>query len=269
MGKGVGGCTEAMEISWSEPAQQQLAELVNSGASEEAFELLSSHHYPYQVWREMIDEMVYSENDPEKRSMYRHLLAAMLFSRGMEGRYVEPVSDAKVLLQEDLRDPQTSEEWRTAARGKLAAIHEEFGYEPRYLPGSAGRRTDSETLLGVQEARERVSLLVEDEAQEMDLIERTFGDQAAVFPPPGERWEDAAATRTGIPGALIGAVHGGRPFVIRPGSGIDDESLSNVLEASEEGEEGFCLIVMVSEEQPQIDFDWRCDFTDWRELAIR
>lgn len=269
-----------MDAGFPEPKQQQVYELVRAGQNAQALEMITSSRVPYQVWREWIDQMVSEEVDPGARSAYRHLMAGLLFARGRESRNIDPISDAKAILREDMKDSDTLPIWREAARQKTRALQEEFGYQPRFEPGLAGRRDDSDHMHALRSAADAAVLVTIDEEQEMDLIKRSFGSDARIFPkePSGEEieveWSDlAGAARS----PLLEAAKDGKPFIIRPSARLSEAALDGMLNlfgmgSSTSSKPGFCLVIMTADHHLVDSVSSRVhriyDFWDWPERAM-
>lgn len=98
---------------WAELAEVE--QLVAQGDYQAALQIILNSAFSCDKWRAHITAMTQEAEDPDTKSTYRHLLAALYFDQG-------DVDGARFMLEEDLRREQTSAEFKSLSRRKLQEL---------------------------------------------------------------------------------------------------------------------------------------------------
>lgn len=272
MGKGKNGCdgsslTPLSSILEAEPLELQ--QMVEAGEGREALTFLLDSVTPYQAWIEWLSGLIDSEQKPMERSIYRHMLAALLFEKGIAHGDDQLIFRARRPLLDDTLDLDTSEEYRRMAENKLRELRSRFGYFERVNP-SERHSSDALRLQTSRDMQRPVLLVTRDEEQEIEALRRAYGADLVVFP---DKPSDKPADYQLMINTFLVAARDDKVFVVRSSALLDQKSVEYLEEAAgrqhlRNGRFGFVWLVTSGSPHLQGRAAGACqvlDFSAWRE----
>lgn len=269
MGKGKNGCNASSMAPLVDSESLELQQMVEAGEGQEALVFLLDSVTPFQVWCERLGILIDQEEVPDRRSMYRHLLSALLFEKGQQLDDPGLLFRARRPLRDDTLDLDTSPEYQEIAEHKLRELRREFGYFTRHNP-SEKFSSDALRLQNMRDMHRPVLLVTRDEEQEIEALHRAYGDDLTVFP---EQPTDEPLHLQQMVDALMGVIRDQRAFAVRRSAKLDAEMVVYLEELAErhgQRHSQFSFLWMVEPKSLHLDgpaagYCQVLDFSAWSE----
>lgn len=273
MGKGKNGCGGASLASLLESEPLELQQMVEAGEGSQALDFLLGSSTPYQAWIEWLSKLIDAEEKPVARSMYRHMLAALLFEKGQEHGDHHLLFRARRPLLDDTLDLDTSPEYLMIAESKLRELRREFGYFARHNP-SEKFSSDALRLQNMRDMHRPVLLVTRDEEQEIDALRRAHGSDLTVFP---EQPTGQPLHLQQMVDVLMGVIAEQRVFAVRRSAVLDAEMVAYLEELAGRHSmrhNQFSFLWMVEPKSlhldgPAAEYCQVLDFSAWPEKMAR